>query len=199
MKVKLLSIALVVLLLAACGSKDTPVELGAKLSQQASYCYEFSNLAAGTTYAVGDTLVTPAGTIALKGYSEGGVIHTDGEARIQADNQAGGVANELVPSWINVQVTPDQPLDALRLRIHESYGHNNIEVNGDKREVGHLHHLGGTIIGNALITVTVPPAATHDPFHNYTGELIVTPLTGSIDVFSIGGQELIIDDFCMLY
>lgn len=198
MKVRLLSIALIGLLLAACGTKDTPDELEA-VSPQASSCYEFSNLAAGTTYSVGDSLITPEATIELKGYSEGGIIHTDGEARIQASNQAGGVSPELVPSWINVQITPDQPLNALRIRIHESYGHNNIKVNGDKREVGHLHHLGGTIIGNSLITVTVPPTATHDSFHNYTGELIVTPLTGSIDVFSIGGQELIIDDFCMFY
>jgi hypothetical protein len=67
------------------------------------------------------------------------------------------------------------------------YGGNlNIEVNGDVRNIDQFTDIHGTTVGGASVTVTSSSVSG--------GQQGTVEITGSVDSFSVGGQELWIDD-----
>jgi hypothetical protein len=77
-------------------------------------------------------------------------------------------------------------LSSLTFRFGEYGGNLNIEINGDFRNFQNFSDLNGLTIGGANVSVT-------NGFGNDIGEVTIS---GTIDSFSIGGQELWVDDFC---
>ncbi len=64
-------------------------------------------------------------------------------------------------------------------------GNLNLDINGDFRNIGSFEDINGELVGGAEVTVVES--------ENGVGTLTIT---GSISSFSIGGQELFIDNVC---
>jgi hypothetical protein len=79
-------------------------------------------------------------------------------------------------------------LKQITLKFGELGGNNNIKVNDEFQNVGDLVSLNGTTLGGAGVTVSASQQGS-----NWFGKLTID---GTINDFSIGGQELWIDDVC---
>ncbi|MFC1889478.1 hypothetical protein ACFL4G_06955 [Thermodesulfobacteriota bacterium] len=109
---------------------------------------------------------------------------TDGFAQVDNNLYSGGSLQDLWINNINVEFDWDAALTSILLLYGEYGGNINVEVNGDFHNVQNFADLP-PVIGGAAVTVIdfgIPG--------NGTGEL---RLTGTINSFSIGGQELWID------
>jgi hypothetical protein len=164
------------------------VEPCAKAIPYSSSCVGFESLSIGNTYAVGDVFTDSGATIEGKQfYHFGGAPAASGQATVGVQGAAGGMGREMWLNNIRLGFDFGPPLDELALRIGELGGTVNIEINGDLRyAVSDLPDLHGTSIGGATVLVLVHPGTGH-------GWLRVQ---GAITSFSIGGQELAIDEVC---
>ncbi len=76
-------------------------------------------------------------------------------------------------------------VENLRLFFGEYGGNVNLTINGDFRNVFDLTALNGQVVGGTFVEVSLSP----------TG-LGIMVINGTVNSFSIGGQELWIDDIC---
>lgn len=176
-------------------------------------CYDFTDLAAGTTYGVGDTVSAGHSTIALREFyvdggspsqldESGGYQH----ALVQNSRLAQGSAPELRMVMTNATVTPDSPIRKVELKFAENTGGagpiSNLEVNGEKRVVkGGLIQANGKVLGNkstgkAAVIVSYDTVAEGIGFNRGTLRLHAT--RGAIESWSIGGSsQFFLDDVCI--
>ncbi len=152
-------------------------------------CVRFEDVAPGTQFAVGQTFYTSGTNLAVERFQwANGSWTTDGKARIDAGTRAGGTGREINANNVNLRFKFDYPLKKITLKFAELGGNNNVMVNGDFRNVGNLVALNGTTLGGAAVTVTATQQG-----NNWRGVIV---LDGAIREFSIGGQELWLDDIC---
>lgn len=170
-------------------------------------CYDFNNLAVGTEYHVGDAVNARYADVHLKEFHV--APHTPSQSAVQFASVTNGqialgAAPELRMYLINAQVTPIAPVRKVSLKFAENLGSllSNIEVNGSKHVVqGGLSSVNGMVIGDAttgwaVVTANITSAAPGVGFNRGTLELYALA-GGEIQTFSIGGQQLVIDDVCM--
>ena len=152
-------------------------------------CLRFSDLTAGATYNVGDTITTSGTDIKVEQFQWGNNNWTSsGRAEVDTRNYSLGSGKDLRPGNVNLRFMFVYPLDKITLKFGELGGNNNIKVNDEFKNVGDLISLNGTTIGGAQVTVNAVQQG-----NNWYGNMI---LDGNIDNFSIGGQELWLDDVC---
>lgn len=155
----------------------------------AGCCLKFSDLNAGASYSVGETITTSGKNIVVERFQWGdGVWTSSGTARVDTRNYAGGSGHDLNARNVNLHFLLDYPLEKLAFSFGELGGNNNISVNGDFRNVNDLVSLDGSVVGGVQIIVTASQEG-----NNWYGEMV---LEGTINDFTIGGQELWIDDIC---
>jgi hypothetical protein len=157
-------------------------------------CYNFSSLASGSAYVVGDTVNAANATIELTRFQwDDGIWTDEGIATVVPSTNAGGTApHELNLNNIMVRVIPDIAGTRARYRYVDFGGNVNFGVNGDFRNVGNLIELDGTVVGGCDISVTEVGV-----LGGVLGTVVITPQAGvTIERFGVGGQEFYIDDVC---
>jgi hypothetical protein len=152
-------------------------------------CLKFNDLAPGTTYNVGSTITTGGKTVKVEQFQWGnGTWASTGHAKVDSSNFAGGSDYELRANNINFNFELDYPLSKLTFKFGDFGGNENIKVNNDFRNVQNFLGLNNTTIGGVQVTVTAVQQVG-----SIRGEVV---LQGSISGFSVGGQELWIDEIC---
>lgn len=152
-------------------------------------CLRFSDQTPGATYNVGDIITTSSTDIAVEQFEWGdGNWTSSGSANVDTRNYSQGSGNDLNARNVNLRFLFDYPVVRITLKFGELGGNNNIQVNDDFKNVQDLVSLNGTTVGGAQVTVNAIQQG-----NNWYGKMT---LDGNINNFSIGGQELYLDDFC---
>ena len=152
-------------------------------------CVKFEDVAPGTQYPVGQTFYTSGTNIAVEQFQwANGTWTTNGHAKIDNKGYAKGTGNDINANNVNLRFKFDYPLKKITLKFGELGGNNNMLVNGDFRNVGNLVSLNGATVGGVNVTVNATQQGS-----NWYGIII---LDGAIKEFSIGGQELWLDEIC---
>lgn len=150
-------------------------------------CVDFEDLVVDTTYNVSAVFSTGGAVLTASEFQwSNGTWTSAGFARVDDDNRAGGSGLDMALNNISLAFDFGGPVEDLRLFFGEYGGNVNITVNGDFRNVSSLADLDGQVVGNAEIEVFLAP----------DGELAVLEVLDTVDSFSIGGQELWIDNVC---
>jgi hypothetical protein len=150
-------------------------------------CVDFESLALGQTYQVGDSFTDSGVTAAVEPFAwAGGGTTSGGYAQVEDRAAAGGSGQELQVNNVNLAFDFGGPIDSLTLRFGEYGGNLNIEINGDARNFRDFQDINNDVIGGVAVAVT-------NGLGNDQGTLT---LKGVIKSFSIGGQELWIDEVC---
>ncbi|MBC8249799.1 MAG: hypothetical protein H8E90_08990, partial [Anaerolineales bacterium] len=163
----------------------TPVSSALQLLQVA--CVDFEDLTLGTVYNVGDTFVTSGITVTATAFQwSGGTWTSDGFAEVENTGLAGGTGQEMEVNNITLEFDFGDPISGLELLFGEYGGNLNIEINGAFQNFENFADIDGSTIGGVSVSVV-------NGFGNDQGTLT---LSGTIYSFTIGGQELWIDDVC---
>lgn len=150
-------------------------------------CIDFEDLTSGTRYKVGDVFTASGAKIAVEiFFLTGGTSASDGYAQIGTRGEAGGSGNELQINNVNLRFDFGSPISDLSIFFGELGGNLNLDINGDFQNFGNFADINGATIGGVDIYVV-------NGFGNDQGRL---RFIGTIHSFSIGGQELWIDDVC---
>ena len=145
---------------------------------------DFEDLAAGSTYIVGNAFASGDLIYTVKAFQwSNGSWTSSGHAGVGTGGNAGGTGNEINANNVNLAFGFSGPLRSLYLLFGEYGGNVNIEVNGDFRNVQNLSQINGNTIGGVAVSVV-------NGLGNDSGSLT---LTGEIVQFAIGGQEFFID------
>ena len=152
-------------------------------------CIRFEDLTPGATYTVGDTISTSGKDIAVEQFQlGGGNWYSSGEAKVDTDNYSKGSGNDMNPGYVNLRFLYDYPVEKITLQFGDLGGNSNIKVNNDFQNVPDIMNLNGTVLGGVQVTINAIQQGA-----NWYGTMI---LDGTINDFSIGGQELWIDNIC---
>jgi hypothetical protein len=148
-----------------------------------AYVVTFEDLPLNDTYNVGDSFVS--GGVQITGeeffWLPSGST-TTGFAVVQAEGDAGATGDELWLNTINLDFAFAASPFGLSLQYGNYGGNLNLAINGDFKNVNSFTELHGTMVGGAMITVVD------------TGTTGAIFAIGPINSFSIGGQELAIDN-----
>lgn len=152
-------------------------------------CVTFEGLSLGATYNVGDVFLDSRARITVRPFTwSNGIVFNGGFTAVENGGLAGGTGNEMQVNNVNLSFNFAVPLRELTLHFGEYGGNLNIQINGVFRNFFNMAELDGTTIGGVAISVV-------NGMGNDTGLL---ELTGRTSDFAIGGQELWIDDVCVV-
>ena len=150
-------------------------------------CIEFTSLTVGTSYTVGNSFADANVDMTAADFQWGnGQWTNSGHALIDNKGLAGGTAQELNLNNVNLRFGFNSQRESLSLMFGEYGGNLNIDINGDFQNFADFADIDGTMIGRVTVSAT-------NGLGNDQGTL---ELTGPINSFAIGGQELWIDDVC---
>ena len=151
-------------------------------------CIDFENQIPGTRYNVGETINNPEADIKVEQFmSANGNWTSTGHARVDKRFYPPGSTTDINANNVNLH-PQHESAGKIIFKFSELGGNNNIEVNGDFRNVEDLTSLNNTTVGGAEITVNA----------SQQGRIFQGAITleGNISDFSFGGQELWVDDYC---
>ena len=148
-------------------------------------CVDFEDPTLGTVYSVGDTFTDSGVNIEVKQFQwTGGGWTSDGTATIENGGQAGGSGQDINCNNVNLNFDFGGPVDGLTLLYGEYGGNLNIDINSDFQNFENFASIPSPIGGvNVLVT-------------DFGGNKGMLTLSGVINSFDIGGQELWIDHVC---
>ncbi|MGC9384444.1 MAG: hypothetical protein ACP5D6_07595 [Kosmotogaceae bacterium] len=147
-------------------------------------CLEFEGLTVGTKYYVGDSFNESFTQVTAETfYYYGGGSTNNGYAEVQAVGMAGGSGKEIWTNNVNLEFKFPSVLSSLKLNYGYYGGNVNIEINGALKNETDIISFNGSIISGVTVSVS-------DPVQG------ILTLQGTINSFSIGGQEFVIDHFC---
>ena len=150
---------------------------------------DFEDLTLGGTYIVGDSFVTSGVTVLANDFFfSDDTRYSGGRANVVNTGLAGGSGNELEINNINLDFNFGGPIPGLDLMFGEYGGNLNININGILSNFENFIDINGTIIAGVSVAVV-----------NGLGDDIGTlSLTGNINSFALGGQELYIDNVSVI-
>jgi hypothetical protein len=150
-------------------------------------CVNFEGLSPGDTYTVGQAFVDSAVVVTVHPFEwSTGVVYTGGHVLVDDQTMAGGSGWDVQPNNVNLQFSFAAPLTGLRFRFGEYGGNLNMRINGDFRNFSNFTDTHGLTIGGVDVSVA-------NGFGNDAGWV---RLSGPIEGFSVGGQELWLDNLC---
>jgi hypothetical protein len=170
------------------GNSDAVHEIQVDFSPRSgSYCTQFEDLPLGQRYRIRDAFAASGTGLTVKVFQwTNGQWTSNGYVKVVNGNRAGGSGQELYVNNANVLLEFCDPPAGLSLLL--SHGGNlNIEINGEFVNFRRFAEIDGRIIGGVAVSLASGPAAGQ-------GEL---KLEGKIYSFTLGGQELWIDDLCV--
>ena len=155
---------------------------------QAMLCIDMEDLTPGTIYKSGETFTSTNVRITVAPFEwSNGEMTSNGTAYVTTDHQAGGIGGELQVNNVNLFIDPFNPPSIVSLLFGEYGGNLNIDINGDFRNFENFADIHGLEIGGAKVSVL-------QGFGSAKGYL---QLSGVIETFGVGGQELSIDNVCL--
>jgi hypothetical protein len=184
-KVFLILLALVLAVsagLVACGAETGQEEEEEELVPEG--CIEFNDLGNGTQYNIGDTINTSGATITLEQFPG-----ASGYAEVGSQTLAGGSGKELLLKGVNGRFDFGGTCQILRLLFHTSGGGLYLEVHNASATVTDFSDVVSPFGDDIQVRVR--------KLVNGTGML---KLSGNIsrNSVAIGGQDLAIDNVCIL-
>ena len=145
---------------------------------------DFDDLISGTIYNVGDSFISSGVLMTVVDFQwSGGTWVSDGNVPIGNGLLAGGYGNEL--EWINnanVDFDFGGIVNDIAFQFMDGGGNLNIEINGDFRNINEFSDIDGLSVGGTSVVLAGTPSY---------GTLYIN---GTINSFSVGGQELNIDN-----
>jgi len=152
-------------------------------------CIDFEDPPLNTVYKVGDTFNDSGVDIDVEGFQWSNSTWTlNGYVEVENGGQAGGSGQEMRLNNASLDFHFLTPWSGLSLLFGEYGGNLNIIINGTLKNFEDFIDINGATIGGVNVSVVNLPAPDDDK-----GTLT---LSGTIKAFSIGGQELWIDDVC---
>jgi hypothetical protein len=152
-------------------------------------CIDFGGLLLNRVYTVGSAFVASGTGITVRSFVwRNGIPTNQGFAQVQNRGLAGGAGNEMAVNNASLAFSLRGRARALMLRFGEYGGNLNITINGRFVNFNNFADINGASIGGVNVSAT-------NGFGNDRGRLV---LTGPITSFSLGGQELWIDDVCII-
>ena len=148
-------------------------------------CATFEGQTVGAQVVSGDTLIDNGIPIAIGDFNAGRVI-TSNFGRIDDGLMAGGLGLDIEVNNVTLAFGFPYPLEGVTLTFGDYGGTINLVIDGELLIRGSVAALAGTSASGVLIEVE-----QFDP--SPTGTVA---LSGDIDEFGIGGQELWIDEVC---
>lgn len=152
-------------------------------------CVDFEDLTLGAVYSVSDQF-KDSGICILASDFQWDDLTTwfrGGFSTVINTGQAGGSGQEMWLNNINLVFVFCRQLTGLTLRFGEYGGNLNIKINDDFQNFENFDDIHGSTIGG--VSVAIAGVGGGQGMGTLT-------LSGTIDSFSIGGQELAIDDVC---
>ncbi|MDH5506956.1 MAG: cadherin domain-containing protein [Anaerolineae bacterium] len=150
-------------------------------------CVDFENLTRGTIYTVGDVFSSMGARIQVLDYaSMGGTVISGGQAWVDSSGTAGGTGIEIGVNNAALFIDFGRVLSGLRLHFGAFGSNYSITINGSIVDFNAFLNINGKEV--AGVTVSVTPGGA-------SGQGILG-LSGKIESFAIGGEELWIDDVC---
>jgi len=166
----------------------------------------FDDLTLGQEYTVTEVFTSGGVPITVEPFQwSGGQWFSGGSAKVEGGKKADGGGLEININNVNLNFGFGMPMQGVSLMFGEYGGNINIEINGDFRNVGGFEFIDDTVIGGTEVFVVGPywPAeATPGPGGGgvqpsppeVIGPLGALFVTGQINTFKLGGQELWIDN-----
>lgn len=157
--------------------------------EQPTDCVDFEQQVLDTVYHVGDIFTESGVEINIQSFGWGSDQLTTGYAKIENRQLAGHTGQDIFVGNVNLSFNFGGPRESLSLRFGEYGGYLNININGDLRSFQNFADINGATIGGVTISVI----SVVNGFGNERG---ILQLSGTINSFAIGGQELCIDHVC---
>jgi hypothetical protein len=155
-------------------------------------CVRFELLPFGAFFPVGANFAEGPVRIRVQDFQWSNGIWTNlGFSEVENGGLAGGAGQEMEVNNVNLAFDFGGQLSKLTVNVGEYGGNLNLEVNGALWNFDNFSALPGPSLGGVNVQATMIPIPL--PARGETGSL---ELSGSIDAFVIGGQELWIDDVC---
>jgi len=149
-------------------------------------CVNFESLLPGTTYNVPATFSDSGVNISTGPFEWGnGTWTSTGFTQVDNSGLAGGAGNDMEVNNITLEVDFGRQVENLQVLFGEYGGNINLTINGDFRNVVRFSDLDGQWVGGTFVKAVY-----------YPGDLGELRIWGDVQQFSIGGQELWIDDLC---
>jgi len=150
-------------------------------------CVDFEDLTPTTVYNVGDFFDDSGVTVTMGDFQwAGGTWTSGGFTRVETTNLAGSLGNEMQVNNITLDFNFGRIVEDMSIRFAELGGNINLTINGDFRNETDILDLDDQLIGGTLVKV----------FFDATTDRGILVINGDVTSFSIGGQELWIDDVC---
>ena len=154
---------------------------------------DFEDLTAGTTYSLGDSFLTGGVQASVQDFqwlttpprwacADAGFC--SGFTEVDTSQLAGGSGNDMHFNNASLDFNLGVPVTGLSLLFGEYGGNVNVDINGALQNFQNFADINGATIGGVTASVV-------NGFGNDMGNLV---FAGSITSFTIGGQELWIDD-----
>ncbi len=163
---------------AVSGRDERWLNLGAML-------VDFEDLPPGAVYHVGDNIAASGfGVSVLPFQWSDGNWTSDGSALVDNTGDAGGSGNELNVNNVNIRFDLSACRPGLLTLLFGEYGGNiNLEINGEFHNKPDFQNLNGQYVGGVLVSVTSLGSGKG-----------ILKLEGPVADFTVGGQELFIDN-----
>jgi hypothetical protein len=147
-------------------------------------CLDFENLSLGFKYNVGDSFTESFTAVNIKEfYWFNGTPYSGGFAEVSSSGEAGHTGKEIWTNNVNLDFDFPSVLSSLELNYGYYGGNVNIRINGTLKNESDIISFNGSIISGVTVSVSDPVQGT-------------LTLQGTINSFSIGGQEFVIDHVC---
>jgi len=147
-------------------------------------CLQFEDQTSGAQYNFGQVLTTSGTQISVEQDS----WTSNGQLRIDNRGYARGSGLDLNLRNANAHLLLPYPVPTVTMSFAELGGHNKIKINTVSQDIQDLVDLNGSVVGGVGVAVF----ATKEG-NNWYGTLV---LAGPINDFSLGGQEVWIDNVC---
>jgi hypothetical protein len=145
----------------------------------------FESLSSSGTYSVGQTFSEGGTVVSLEQFVwSNGTPTSAGQGSVGTNEYSGGYGQDMNVNNITLNFDFACQLEGLTFQFGEYGGNLNLTINGDFRNFGNFDELHALTVGG--VTVSVVNGGGND-----TGKVT---LTGTINSFSVGGQELWLDN-----
>jgi len=150
-------------------------------------CVDFESLTTGTFYNVTNSFAASGVTVIAAPFQWSNCSRTSGGfPEVETNNLSGGTGRDLEVNNITLEFDFGRDIEGLRLLFGEYSGNINLTINGDFRNESDFSVLHGRFVGGTLVEVLTSPPGFG-----------VIHITGVVNSFSVGGQELWIDHVCI--
>jgi hypothetical protein len=188
-----------IIILAACKPITSPTPAP---PSAATTCESLDSLTLGQQITVtappGNSFQPPSMDIAAHPFTwSSGTTTSNGFARVEDGMLAGGSGREINVNNIllSISIGFGQTLQKAQLSFGEYGGNLNVSINDEFVNFNNFNDIAGTTIGGVTVNLLSGGNGNDMGVIEFTGNMI--DQSAGLGQFSVGGQELYIDDICV--